>query len=551
MTAMSMEAPIENLLGLIPGYDPYAQAGDCHFDAEVAADACAFFRECLRHIEGAAAGSPLDLEPWQQAIVANLFGWKRPDGTRRYREALIYVPRKNGKTTLVAGLALYMLLCDGEPGAQVYSAAADRDQARIIFHIAKSMVLQEPELESRCKVYHNSITAEATNSSYKAISAEANTKHGYNVHCVIIDELHAQPNRELVDVLATATGARRQPLMIHVTTADYSRESICNEKYDYACKVRDNGGDPAKPGFDPAFLPVVYEAKLDDDWTSPEVWRKANPNLGVSISEEYLARECQRAKETPTYENTFKRLHLDMRTQQDVRWMPFEKWDACTQASDAVAWRRDMLEALRGQACYGGLDLSTTTDLTALALLFEREGGGLLALPFFWAPREKAEQREKRDRVPYLTWARLGFMKLTEGNVVDYDVVRADINALADRFWIKKIARDRWNATQITTQLMGDGREMIDFGQGFASMSAPTKELQSLILSGQIEHGANPMLRWCLGNCAAEIDAAENIKLSKKKSTDRIDGIIALVMALGMRLGSTDSMYDQPGSLSL
>ena len=279
------------------------------------------------------------------------------------------------------------------------------------------MVLAEPELLARGRVFLNNIVVEATGSELKVVSAEAYTKHGVNAHGVIIDELHAQPNRELVDVLTTSTGARRQPLIIYITTADFDRESICNEKYDYACKVRD--GIIA----DPAFLPVIYEAQRDDDWTSPAVWARANPNLGVSVSREYLERECRRAQETPTYENTFKRLHLNLRTQQDVRWLSIEAWDACGDEPVDES-------ALDGQACFAGLDLSTTTDVSALALVFPDSDGTVAVVSRFWIPGDNAEKRERRDRVPYQTWCRQGLIDMTPGNVIDYERIRSAINEL-------------------------------------------------------------------------------------------------------------------------
>lgn len=536
----SLLAPTEirgerrELLLQVPGYDAIATAGDALFDAEAADLAVQFFPECLRHVEGDMAGKPFALERWQQAVVANLFGWKRKDAqgrtVRRYREALIYVPRKNGKTPLVAGIALFVLFCDPEAGQQDYIAAGDREQAGMLFRQARGMVEQEPELASRCRVYggaaaggqSRSIVREAENSYLRVISADADTKHGGNTHLAIVDELHVQPDRDLVDVLATSMASqnRKQPLLVFITTADYGRPSICNEKHDYACKVRD-GVIP-----DPSFLPVIYEAGRRDDWKDPAVWAKANPNLGVSVSREYLERECKRAQETPAYENTFKRLHLNMKTEQDVRAVPMDRWDAAgARAVDA--------KALEGRECYAGLDLSTTTDLSALVLLFPEPKGGYQALPFFWVPREGARQRERRDRVPYLDWIGRGLIKATEGDVIDYDVIRADVNALGKRYRIREVAADRWNATQIITQLAGDGFEVVAFGQGFRDMTAPTKEMLKLVAAGQLAHGGHAVLRWMASNLATETDAAGNLKPSKKKSTERVDGCVALIMALG------------------
>ncbi len=528
------------ILEQIPDYDPYATAGDCKIDYKAAWDAINFFPKYLKHVKGEMAGQPFVLEPWEQAIVGNLFGWKRADGkTRRYREAFVFVPRKNGKTCLVAGLVLYVLFCDKEPGAEIYSAAADREQATLVFEQAKGMVLQSPALASRAKIYVKAITWEKVNGSYKAISAEANTKHGYNTHLAIIDELHAQPNRDLVDVLMTSTGARRQPLIIHITTSDYDRESICNEKYDYASKVRDGIFE------DRSFLPVIYEASRDDDWTDPNVWARANPNLDVSISQEYLDRECRRAQESPTYENVFKRLHLNIRTEQDVRWLQMPKWDACAGEVDP--------KVLEGQICYAGVDLSSTTDVTALVLAFPGEDGRYALLPFFWVPGENAHKRERADKVPYVTWARQGLVTLTDGNVVDYDRIRTTFGELNTKYNIKQIAIDRWCATHLITQLQGDGFDVVPFGQGYASMSAPTKEFEKLVLGGQLSHGGNPVLRAMASNVTVEQDAAGNLKPSKAKSTERIDGIVASIMALGVSMAAEvtcPSVYETRGVLT-
>lgn len=554
-------------LRLIPGYDPFATAGDCWLDEAAAQRVIDFFGHpvdgCLRHIEGAMAGKLFVLEPWQQAIVGNLFGWMRKgeDGqpVRRYREAFIFVARKNGKTPLVAGLANYVLFCDPEIGQQNYIAAAEREQAAMLFRHSRGMVEREPALASRCRIYggnaaagqSKSIVREDTGSFMRVISADADSQHGGNSHFIAIDELHAQPGRNLVDVLTTSLASknRRQPLICYLTTSDYDRESICNEKYDYACKVRDGVTD------DPSFLPAIYEVPFDADWTAPASWRLANPNLGISVSQEYLARECKRAQETPAYENTFRRLHLNQRTQQDVRWMAIETWDRSSGLEEDVTprqWREAMLAQLRGESCWAGLDLSSTQDLTSLSLVFQREGS-LVVLPFFWVPQDCATQKERKDRVPYSAWMRQGFVEPCSQATIDYDVIRARIHELAEQYRIEKLAIDRWNATQIYTQLTGDGFDVELFGQGFASMSAPTKELERRAVEGTLLHGGNPVLRWNVDNAMSEQDAAGNVKLSKKKSSGRIDGLIASIMgiALCMTTGSGKSIYETKGSLSL
>ena len=500
-------------------------SGEFHFDKDAAEKAVAFFAECLTHTTGEWRGKPFVLSPWQAEIVSNIFGWKRKDGTRKYRTVFIAVPRKAGKTTLAAGLALYALFCDGELGAQVINAAADREQAALCFDAAKGMVQAEPMLEGRSEVFKRSIIVPNTGSAYKVISSEAYSKHGLSCSYIGADELHAWPDRELWDVLNTSTGARRQPLTVVTTTAGFDRHSICYEIWDYAVKVRDGIVT------DPAFLPVIFAADVDDDWQNPETWRKAHPGLGVSVQEDYFAAECAKAQAMPSYENTFRRLLLNQWTESDVRWLSMDAWDKC--GTD--------LPDLEGKTCFAGLDLSTTTDITALVLAFPIDGTVHL-LPFFWVPSEGIYKRSKKDRVPYPAWEKSDHIEATDGNVIDYEVIRARINELAEKYHIKEIAIDRWNATQLATQLAGDGFNIVAFGQGYASMSAPCKELEKMVLGQQINHGNNPVLRWMASNVSIEQDAAGNIKASKAKSTERIDGIVAAIMALGRVIANAEDV---------
>ena len=490
--------------------------GEFHFDQVAADRAVAFFAECLTHTTGEWRGQPFVLSDWQAKIVGDIFGWKRKDGTRKFRTVFIAVPRKAGKTTLAAGLALYALFCDGEPGAQVINAAADREQAALCFDAAKGMVQAEAMLEGRSEVFKRSIIVPNTGSAYKVISSEAYSKHGLSCSYIGADELHAWPDRELWDVLNTSTGARRQPLTVVTTTAGFDKHSICYEIWDYAIKVRDGIVQ------DPAFLPVIFAADQDDDWKDPATWRKAHPGLGVSVKEDYFAAECAKAQAMPSYENTFKRLLLNMWTESDVRWLAMDAWDKC--GGD--------LPDLAGRECFAALDLSTTTDISAFVLAFPIDGTVHL-LPFFWVPSEGVYKRSKRDRVPYEVWLKSGHIEATDGTVIDYDVIRKRINELSEIYQIKEIAIDRWNATQLATQLAGDGFDIVAFGQGYASMSGPTKELEKLVLGQQLNHGDNPVLRWMASNVSIEQDAAGNIKASKAKSTERIDGIVAGIMALG------------------
>lgn len=495
-------------------------------DDRAALGAVRFFERLLVHPKGPMAGKPFRLEGWQREIVAALFGEKRRgSGLRRYRRAYIEVPRGNGKSTWAAGIALLMLLADNEPAAEIFGAAADRDQARLVFEAAKSMVEDSPHLSKLVKVYRHSMVVESTRSVYRVLSSEAYSKHGLNPHGIIFDELHAQPNRELYDVLNTAMGKRAQPLMIMITTAGYDRESICWHQHEYARQVAAGIID------DPTYYSAIYAAEEADDWTSPETWAKANPNWGVSIQPEFLRQECDAALASPTYQNTFRRLYLNQWTQQENRWIDMGAWDACGGA----------LPELAGRACYGGLDLASTTDIAALVLAFpavgergsEGEGEPIYLLPFFWIPEENMIERERRDRVPYSTWVRQGLVEATPGNVIDYAYIRQRLNELADRYEIREVAYDPWNATQLSVELQGDGLNMVEMRQGFASLSGPSKELLRLVLSKGVAHGGNAVLRWMADNVSARQDPAGNVKPDKSKSSGRIDGIVASVMAIG------------------
>lgn len=488
-----------------------------YYDEAAAERAVGFFADCLTHTKGEWAGQPLTLSDWQaDRIIRPLFGWKRADGTRRYRTAFIMIPRKAGKSTLAAGIGLYLLFADNEPGAEIYSAAADREQAGIVFDMAKQMVAASPMLAKRAEAFKRSIVVNATASSYKVLSSDAYTKHGLSAHGIIFDEVHAQPNRELWDVLTTSVGARRQPLTVAITTAGYDRHSLCFELYDHACKVRDGVID------DPSFLPVIFEASEADDWKDPATWRKAHPGLGVSVKEEFLADECVKAQHLPSFENTFRRLYLNQWTEQESRWVSLDTWDACAGA----------LPDLEGRECWAGLDLASTTDIAALALVFPIDNK-LFVRPLFWVPEEGIRRRSERDRVPYDAWVRDGYIEATEGDVIDYDVIRRRINELGEQYRIRDIGIDRWNATQISTQLSGDGFTLTGFGQGFASMSGPMKELERRLLARELAHGGNPVLRWMAANVSATTDAAGNVKPDKSKSSGRIDGIVATIMAIG------------------
>lgn len=475
----------------------------------------------LTHTKGPFAGQPFDLRPWQEKqIIRPLFKTDR-SGRRIYRTCLLMMPRKNGKTELAAALAIDGLLFDGEAGAEVYSAAADRDQAALVFNVAAQMLRNDPELYAQVDILDSQkrIVHRRSGSFYRAISAEAYSKHGFNASRVIYDELHAAPSRDLWDVLTSSTGARAQPLVIAISTAGYDRHSILWELYSHAIRVREN------PSIDPSFLPIIYEVPIGDDWTDEDVWKIANPALGDFRSMEEMRAACRRAQEIPAQENAFRRLYLNQWTEQAARWISMDAWDACQAPVEPAA--------LKGRPCYVGLDLSSTQDLTALVAVFPDDDGGYDVLSRFFCPADTIRTRSTRDRVPYADWQRRGVLDTTPGNTVDYVAVRAAIQEWGAAFDVKEIAFDPWNATALVTQLQDqDGFTCVPIRQGFATLSAPTKSVERAILAKSLRHDGNAVLRWNVSNVAIETDAAGNLKASKKVSTERIDGVAALVNAV-------------------
>lgn len=518
---------------------PRKKAGAFYFDKEAADRICNFFEKVLVHVKGEWDSQPFLLEKWQKKHLRDLFGWKRADGTRKYRRCFWTVAKKNGKSAIGSGIAIYLTCADGEPGAEVFSAAADKPQAAIVFNTARQMVERSAELSKRLATFRYSIVHHESASFYRVLSSDAKTKHGLNVHGCIFDELHTQPNRELWDTLVAGGSARRQPMVIAFTTAGFDKHSIWYEQLEYARKVRDGIIK------DDTFLPVIYEAEEGDAWDSVKTWRKSNPNLGVSKKLEYMREECARAKESPAYENTFRRLETNMQTEQSVRWMPMDKWDKCATPVDA--------EALRGADCFVGMDLASTQDITAVVLVFPCDDGTVDVLPRFFIPEEGMRKRSKRDRVPYEMWVDQGYMFATTGNVTDYAFLRDQLKKDAKQFNIVEVAYDTWNSSQLCTQLMDDNFPMVQFGQGFKAMNAPTKELLKLVLEQKINHGGHPVLRWMASNVSVKSDPAGNLRPDKAKSTEKIDGQVALIMALGRLIVQPDSrsVYEERGVLSL
>ncbi len=483
---------------------------DSHYDKDKADRAVAFI-EHLCHTKGKWAGQPFLLLPWQEQIVRDLFGIVKENGKRQFLTAYIEIPKKNGKSELAAAIALYLLYADNEPSAEVYGAACDRNQASIVFDVARQMVEMSPALMRRSKIrtagkriinYRNA-------GFYQVLSAETGTKHGLNVSGLVFDEIHAQPNRKLYDVLTKGSGdAREQPLFFIITTAGNDKNSIC---YELHTKALDLMAGRKK---DSTFYPVVY---------------------------------YRNAVENPAEENVFKQLRLNIWTSASIRWIPEQVYDKGSLPID--------LDSLRGRMCYGGLDLSSTSDITALVLAFppRSDDEKYILLPFFWLPEDTLELRCRRDHVLYDVWQKQGFIQTTEGNVIHYGFIEKFIERLGETYHIREIAYDRWNATQMVQNLEDMGFTMVPFGQGFKDMSPPSKELFKLLMEGNIIHGGNPVLKWMASNVVMRQDPAGNIKPDKEKSVEKIDGIVASIMALDrcIRNGTgSGSVYDERGVIA-
>ena len=528
----------------LTGYKPTEfMDKDSHYD-KGAADFAVAFIESLCHTKGTWAGKPFELIDWQERIIRDLFGILKPNGYRQFNTAYVEIPKKQGKSELAAAVALLLCCGDGEERAEVYGCAADRQQAGIVFDVAADMVRMCPALNKRVKILASQkrMVFQPTNSFYQVLSAEAYSKHGFNIHGVVFDELHTQPNRKLFDVMTKGSGdARMQPLYFLITTAGTDTQSICYETHQKALDILEGRK------IDHTFYPVIYGAREDEDWTSPAVWKKANPSLGITVGIDKVQAACDSAKQNPGEENSFRQLRLNQWVKQSIRWMPMHKWDAC-----AFPVSEDELE---GRVCYGGLDLSSTTDITAFVLVFPPmdESDKYAVLPYFWIPEDNVDLRVRHDHVPYDVWQRQGKLETTEGNVVHYGYIEKFIERLGERFNIREIAFDRWGAVQMVQNLEGMGFTVVPFGQGFASMSPPTKELMKLVLEEKIAHGGHPVLRWNMDNIFIRTDPAGNIKADKAKSTEKIDGAIALIMALdrAIRCGndSGESVYDSRGVL--
>jgi len=480
-----------------------------------------FVEQYLTFTKGEKAGQPFLLQPWQRQVFREIFNTVDERGVRVIRTYYVSVPRKNGKTETAAALALYMLLSEGEPGALIVCAAKSRDQARLVFDAAEVMVLQNPELRSQVKILRRSM--EYKGRFLRTLSYDNKIAMGLNPSTVICDELHvweSDAGREFFEALVSAQGARKQPLCFIITTAGSDKNSICWDIDQRAQQLAN--GDLV----DPSFGSYIRRADPDEDWNDPEVWKRANPNYGVSVYPGFLESKAREAQQAPVFTNAFRRFYLNQWTESESKYINDADWDACDFPVDPGE--------LRGRDCYGGLDLSNTTDLSSFVLVFpprepeERHQ----VLPFFWLPQENIHPRVQRDHVKYDLWAETGLLFATPGNVIDHRAIVAKILELSEEYHIREVAFDRWGSVQVSTQLQGEGIEMVQMGQGFASMNSPTKQLLGMVLSKQIAHGGHPVLSWNVANLSVETDAAGNLKPSKNSSREKIDGAVALIMAL-------------------
>lgn len=548
---------------------------------EQAIRAIEFFRDCLV-LEN---GQPFILQPFQEFIVGSLFGWYDIDGARRFRTAYIEQGKGNGKTPTAASIGLYGLVADQEPSAEVYSAAVTKEQASICFKDAKRMVEASPDLMGIVDVGVGNLFFSATNSVFRPLSSEHKGLDGKRVHMAVIDELHEHSTAMVVDKMRAGTKGRKNPLLVEITNSGHDRNSVCWQHHDYSLKILQGileneswfayicSLDPCETCEAEGKTQPNGECDKCDDWKNEKVWIKANPGLGTILPVKYLREQVAEAIGMPSKENIVRRLNFCEWTEQSVRWLSMQSWDECNLGPVA-------LEDFAGRECWAGLDLASTEDIAALVLLFPPtlEQQWYTAIPFCWVPEDNADKRAKKDKVDYPLWIRQGFLLATAGDRIDYDAIRACVTGpavlktvapaevaaikkqlsawglpeegLGSVVQIKEIAIDRWNSTQLQTQLMGDGFTVVPFGQGFASMTAPSKELEKIIASHELSHGGHPVLRWMASNVAVEQDAAGNIKPSKAKSTEKIDGIVSLVMSLARAMvqpAPTQSVYETRG----
>lgn len=479
------------------------------------------FIEHLTFSTGKWMGKPFVLQPWQKDFISKLFGTINDDGTRQYRQAIVFIPRKNGKTELGAAIALYMLCADGEKGAQVYSVASTRDQASNVFKAASIMVKNNRALSRLIKVNRSSkqMLYSPLECVYKVLSSDAGAQHGLNSSCCIFDETHEQKSRELWDVMTTSMGAREQPLMISISTVGSDTSSFAYELYDYAKKIKDGIIQ------DDTVLPLIYGIDESDDWTDPKIWAKANPNYNVTITEKFFNAECKQAIDVVSKQNAFRQLYLNQWVNQSKRWINLIDYEQCENNKVPLE------EQLRTSDLFIGGDLSKKIDLTSISCYWP-EYHYLRNISFI--PADNVREKEKLDKANYSSWIQQGYVIPTTGNVVDYEYIRKIINDYAKNYKLQMIGFDPWNALDVMIKLeQEDGLPVIEIRQGYRTLSPACKELEALIVSHQLIVDKNPCLKWSINNVAIESDANDNIKPVKGNGQSRrIDPIMSGIIAI-------------------
>lgn len=524
-------------------------------DIEKAERVRRFIETYCTYSKGEWAKQPFRLLPWQyEEIIKPLYGTIKQDGYRQYRTVYVEVPKKNGKTEICAALGLYMLTNDGEEGAEVYLAGADREQAGLMYQAASAMIRNNYDLERRLKCLDSRKRAiyPKKNSFMQVLSSESYTKHGLSPSCVIVDEIHAHPSDELWNVLTAGTDyARRQQVVLVITTAGiYDKNSIWWRLRSKAIQVK------AGIAQDQRFLPVLYLADPEkDDPADEELWKRVNPSLGQIFTLDKIRNDYNEANQNPIDFQNFKRFRLNIPVKQLSKWMPMDAWDRCAGAVD--------VEDLKGRSCYGGLDLASKFDLAAFVLVFppEAEGNPCDILCRAYCPEEGIISRSKTDRVHYDIWADQGHITATPGNVIDYAFIENDILQAAQDFQLKQIGFDSWNAQATATRIMTElnpsnderGFQMVEMRQGAKTFNEPSKDLLVNVMQTKIRHGGNPVLRWCADNLYMRSDPNGNVAPDKEKATEKIDLMVALIMAWGRAMFHEDekSVYEQRGILRL
>ena len=515
----------EHCRTLLPGYDPWRNADDFRWDEGLARDAIQWIQENCCHAKGDKGLRNFDLEPWQHAVYGNLYGWVHCEtGTRRYSEAFIYVPRKNGKTPMAAIIIMAQLFTSDEIGQEIYGAAKSHSQATYVFDHVRTMVAMHPGHSERAQIFKGQAKAiqlgEDTGwSTYRCICSDSDTAQGLNANCVVLDEVHAQPNRDLYEALKRSLSARTDPLFVGITTADFEREnSVCNDLHDQSKQIIEGVIDV------PSFLPVIFEAGKDDDWEDPAIWRKANPNLGISKMLNYMETECKRAKRQPAALNSFLRYELNVRTDQAERWITKEEWDACYESFK--------LDDMAGAQCSIGLDLGSTSDLTALCRCFRGKDGVYRYSPRFWCSRKQVEDEEYIGHRYYADWARQGFLDVTPGNRTDYEYILACVREECKRFKLRYVYMDTYMANLLANQLKNlENIEVIKVDQTCRGLNAATKLFDVLVGEARMRHDGNPVMNWNIANCSIYRDSNDNMKPDKWSSGGKIDGVVAAIMA--------------------